>query len=910
MNFTDFPSYPLQRTVLTILFVTGIVCHGLGQDRAGNIMGKIKDSGADRNCAFVVIAILKNDSTLVRFTRTRRDGGWIIRDIREGSYLLLTSHPAYDDYLARIVITRDSTNDLGVLYLRPKSDTLAAAIVTPKSPPLHIRGDTLDYNTTGLKLKANATVEELLKRLPGVTVNQDGSFTINGVRVQRLLVDGEDFFGGDPTIVTKNFNADMIARIQFLDKKSSETEFTGVDDGQRTKTVNLVLKEDSKKGYFVQGEVSGGAQGYDNVNGMLGAFRGPRQFGVLAMTANTGATGFSGEGAGLSIGSGGDALGASAGGGIPQVEGLGAHFANRWNGNVNHISGNSSFGFLVTRPYSSSVSQQILPDRVYMQSQNSRSINSSNQQALDATYDYKPDSLQAYHFSIGGTKTSGKNQFASSGSSSFNDTLVNGSQTAIRSLVTNQQFNGSVMWRMRSRKVKGRYFSMTAGLSNQSNVSSGYVYVLNSFYRPDGGLQNIDTTDQEKIITSSNLNLNGSLNYIEPVWKNTVLAIRYDVNYSRNESEQATYGRAGGKYQDFVDTLGDHYRNGLFSQSTTINLQAMGRPLNYTIGGDIRQFANIQENILADSTLKYNNWTINPRADARYAINQRQSISIDYTASTQQPTIDQLQPIQNNNNPLHITVGNPSLRSSFQQTLGLGFTEANRINFRVGVSFSVTTNSISSRVNTDSLGRQISQPVNVSGSHSGGVNMGVSNRPGNSGIELDLRANLSFGQNAGYVGALLNHNNYFSSGGGISIGKYVADRYAIRLNANATYSSNMSSVNPGFSTSFWTQNHSFEISWFPIAGLEVNTSGSYTWQEKISTFTGNNWNLFWSAYASKNFLQGRMVVKWQINDITGQNSGIGRTISGNTITQTAANTLGRYWVISASYRFVRHGKIK
>src|SRR5262249_7975990 len=154
-------------------------------------------------------------------------------------------------------------------------------------------------------MKVNATVEELLKRLPGVTVNTDGSISINGVRVEHLLVDGEDFFGGDPKIATQNLNADMIAKIQFLDKKSSQAEFTGVDDGKRKKTVNLVLKEDAKKGYFIKGEVGEGPQGFFDVNGILGAFRGPRQLAVLAMTANNGTTGFSGEGAGLSIGGAG-----------------------------------------------------------------------------------------------------------------------------------------------------------------------------------------------------------------------------------------------------------------------------------------------------------------------------------------------------------------------------------------------------------------------------------------------------------------------------------------------------------------------------------------------------------------------------------------------------------------------------
>jgi hypothetical protein len=904
-------SYPIWRWVVTFLFVLASFFHGLGQEEVGAVQGRIADSGLDRGCPLVVVAILNSDSSLVQFTRTKKDGSWAIRGIPAGVYLVLTSHPSYDDYMSRVMVKGDSLTDLGVIYLQPKSDSLAAVVVTPRNPPMHIRGDTLEYNTANVKMHVNATVEELLKRLPGVQVDQNGIISINGVQVQHLLVDGEDFFGGDPTIVTKNFNADMIAKIQFLDKKSNQTEFTGVDDGQRTKTVNLVLKDDAKKGYFVKGEAGAGPDGYENVNGVLGAFRGPRQLAALAMTANNGTTGFIGEGAGLMIGGGpGDALGASTGGGIPQVGGAGAHYADKWNGNEDHVSGNGSFGFMSTRPYSTSITQQTLPDSVYTQAQSSHSLNISNQQRLNADYDYLPDSIQAFRFSVGGTKAAGHNQYGSSGSSSFNDTLVNSSQSNIRSIANNEQFNGTVMWRIRARKKKARNFSLTGRMSNQSNTSGGYVYVLNNFYRPDGSLLNIDTTDQRKVISSSNLTLNSNLNYIGPLWKNTVLAVRYNLNFSQSESQQSTFSKGDGKYQDLIDSLSNHYRNNVLSQTATINLQGTGRPLTYTIGGDIRQYSNLQKNVLTDSTLKYRYTTLNPRVDARYAINKDQGISFNYSANTQQPSINQLQPVQNNNNPLYITLGNPNLRSSFSQNFGLGFNAVKPIFFNVGLHFGFTTNSISTRVYTDSLGRQISQAVNVSGSENGGLYLGMNHKFKGSGIDLGANANLSFGRNANYVGDILSQNDNLSAGGGLSIGKYVADKYSIRLNGNANYSSNVSSVNPSLSTRYWTQSHIFELSWFPMAGLELNTTGNYSWQEKTATFTGNNWTFFWNAFISKNFLQSRLVVKWRVNDILGQNAGIGRSISGNTTTQTTSNIVGRYWMISASYRFIRHSRMK
>ncbi|HTR29175.1 MAG TPA: TonB-dependent receptor [Puia sp.] len=886
------------------------IFHGLGQERPGAIQGKIQDSALDRGCAFVVVAILDQDSSLVRFTRTKRDGSWVIRGLPTGGYLLLTSHPSYDAYLARVVIKCDSITDLGTLYLEPKSDTLAAAIVTPKNPPMHIRGDTLEYNTSNVKMKVNATVEKMLKRLPGVTVNQDGTISINGVRVERLLVDGEDFFGGDPKIATQNLNADMIAKIQFIDKKSSQAEFTGVDDGQRTKTVNLVLKEDAKKGYFVRGEAGDGPQGFYNVNGMLGAFRGPRQLAVLAMTANNGNTGFSGEGAGLSIGGAGDALGASAGGGIPQVEGAGAHYADKWNANRNHVSGNGSFGFMSIRPYSSTITQQTLPDSVYTQAQQSSSVNTSNQQRLNADYDYIPDTVQAFRFSLGGMKAAGQDQYVFSGSSAFNDTLVNSSKTNIHGIVDNQNFNGNIMWRVRSRKTRARNFAVTAGMSEQSNTTTGYLYVLNNFYKPDGSLLNIDTTDQRKAITSLNKNFNGSLNYTEPLWKNTVLALRYNLNVNRSESRQATFDRGDGKYSDFVDSLSNHYQNNVISQSATLNIQGSGKPLTYTIGGEVIQFSNAQKDLQKDSTLKYHYLTLNPRINARFAISKNQGISLNYSANTEQPSINQLQPVQNNNNPLYITLGNPNLRSGFSQNFGFGFDAVKPIYFNMGLNFGYMSNAISTKVTTDRLGRQISQAVNVSGSRNVGVYFGFNHKFMPVGIEIGMNFNGNAGRSVNYVGDILSNNDIYNAGGGMSIGKYVADRFNIRLGANANYSATRSSINTSQAIHFWTQNENFELSWFILPGLELNTNGYYNWQQKTSAFVGNTSTFFWNAFVSKNFLQNRLVVKWWINDILGQNAGIGRSISGNTTSQTSSNVVGRYWMISASYRFIRHGRIK
>ena len=879
------------------------------------IKGRIHDTTTDKDCPFAVIALLQPDSALLQFTRTRKDGTFSFRGVPPGQYRLLISHPAYSDTYRTITVRANIVTDLGMLSPSPKADTLTAVVVTPTTVPPKMNGDTLEFNTAHIKTKVNANVEELLARLPGVQIDQNGGITVNGQKVQRLLVDGEDLFGGDPTIVTRNFNADMIAKVQLLDRKSDQAQFTGIDDGQKTKTLNLTLKEDSKRGYFTKIEAGGDPQGYYNINGLLGSFKKRRQFAALGMAANNGNTGFSGAmgdlGAGLNVGGGtNDALGASAGGGIPRVIGAGMHYADKWNGNEDHVVANYQYGRLVTHPVSSSRTEQILSDSIYVQNQQSNSANNQEQHGLNVDYDYIPDTLSAFRFSLGGMNMTGRNEFGSTGNSLFNDTLVNDSRRTIHSDVTNQNFRGSIMWRIRARKKQGRNFSVLAGMAEQDNTTKGYLYSLNNFYQPNGSLQSADTIDQRKVISTNGLFVNTSLNYTEPLWKNAVLGFSYGLSFNKSQSLQSTYNKGDGKYQDYVDSLSNHYQNNVLTQRATINLQVNDKLFGYTVGGDILHYSYRQMDLLKDSLLKYQYLNFAPRINARYNMTPYTGFSFDYGGYTQQPSITQLQPVQNNNDPLHITLGNPNLHPSFSHHFGLGFHSLKPLVINVGINYGFTTNSISTMTYTDSLGRQVSQAVNVGGSNNGGMYFSINKKL--KGIDLDVgfNTNLSYGRSVNYIGQSLSNNDNYNAGGGISLSKYVADKYSFSINSNVNYSYSRSSINTGVLTRYWTQSQNAQLSVFPIKDFEINTNGYYNWRQKTSLFDQNNSTFLWNAFINRNFFSNRLALRWQVNNILNQNAGISRSNYINTISESNFNVIGRYWLLTATYRFMNHGKIK
>ncbi|MHA4811735.1 outer membrane beta-barrel protein [Flavitalea flava] len=788
-------------------------------------------------------------------------------------------------------------------------------IVTPRTATPHLRGDTLEYNVSNLKLHINANVEEMLARLPGVQIDPDGGITVNGKKIQRLLLDGEDFFGGDPTVVTRNFNADMIAKVQILDKKSRQAEFTGVNDGQTTKTINLTLKDNSKQGFFSKVGAGTSPQGYYNINGILGAFKGRRQLGVLGLVANNGATGFGGNvgemGAGLSLGGGGgDAFGASAGAGIPNAIAGGIHYADKWNGLEDHLVANYHFGQINTNPFSSNISRQVLPDSIYTQAQKNSSINRQHQHAFSGEYDYTPDSISAFHFAFGAGTMKGNNRLSSTGRSAFNDTLINSSQRNIESAVQNQNFNGSVMWSIHGAKEKRRNFSILAGMATDDNTTNGFIKSVNNFYRPNGTLLKADTTDQRKVFKTNGLIVNANMYYIEPLWNATVLAASYGLSFNKSGSLMNTYNKGDGKYQDYIDSLSNNYQTNLTTQRLTLNLQSDGKKISYTIGADLLHFSYRQADLLKDTVFRYQYVNIAPRIDARYNIDNYRNFSFGYSSSTQQPSITQLQPVQNNNDQLHIVIGNPGLRSSFTQNFAFGFTDLKPFVWTLGGTYSFTSNDISTKTITDSLGQQISQAVNVNGSKNASVNFSINKKLKPIDWDLAFNTNLLYSHSLNYLNQYLSRNDNYNTAASISLTKYVAEKYTFMVRSNFTYTDLKSSVNTAALTSFWTQNHSVSVVLYPFPGFRIHSNFDYSWRQKLDNFDKNNSVAYWVIGLHKELFQHRLDLDWIMPDILGQNKGITRTNINNTINESTAQVIGRYWMLSAVYHIISKGKSK
>lgn len=773
-----------------------------------------------------------------------------------------------------------------------------------------MKGDTLEYNTEHLKMRHNAVVEDLLRRLPGLRVDPDGTIWYNGEKIQHLLVDGEEFFQTDPTLITRNFDAAKIARIQLLDRKSEKAVFTGVDDGSRTKTINLVIKEGVKNGYSGSTSAGGNPSGYYSNKVFVVGLRNKEQVGVLGLTDNTGAAGSSGNGSGsgplILPDNGTDALGASAGTGIPRTNGSAVHYANRWNETGSHLSGDYLIGSLWKHPITTTLTSQILPEGIYKQDQSEQSWNRETMHRIMGVFDGVLSPRSAFQLRIDGGISSAENQFKALTNTRLNDALENSELRTIRDQSNKQTFNSSLSWRIQPGKKTGQLISVIVAAQSSNSKTNGYLYSLDQSFQPDGSSARKDTVDEWKRITDHGLRATGTVFYIQPLFAGAVLGCSYSLAMQNQNTIQYSFGRNGDKYDHLIDSLTTVAQTQTFVQGTTVNIQGKTQYINYTLGILGTDYRSRQEDLQKDSAarLHYINWS--PKLLLNYTPNSHFNLKVEYRIETILPTADQMMPIKNNNSPLSVNLGNPDLKPSTRQLLEFRFNWLKKWMIALDLRANINNGSISTKTITDSFGRQVSQPVNVAGG--GLIALAASINRSMGGIDWGLSGTNTYSRTINFVNADLVRTDLYVNGLEVNAKKYLAERLSFQISTSFSYTASQTSVTESPNLHYWSQFHALSATFYPMPKYEFGTSAKYEWQQSVKTLSGATSIILWNAYASRSFLNDRLILRVQINNILDQNSGIDRVNTGNTSTQTAKNILGRVWMLSATYHFDRRLK--
>ena len=886
--------------------------------------GNVSDTGNKQPLFNATICLLRQkDSVLTRFIRSDHNGNFTINNIAEGDYVLQVYYPSFADFSDKISLNASSPPFK--IALRAKSTLLADITLVSKLAAIRLKGDTLEYKADSFKLKDGAMVEDLLKRLPGIQVDKDGKITAMGESVQKVLVDGEEFFGDDPTIATKNIQADAIDKVQVFDKKSDQATFTGIDDGVKNKTINLKLKDDKKKGYFGKLELGGGTDDKWSNSLMLNKFKGKSKFSGYGIMSSTGKTGLNweengqyGETKNLDYNEDygyfysdyeHDDFGGSNydGEGLPRNWAAGVNYSRKWDDDKQNINGSYLYKKLLTESNSNTYTKYIVDTNSTLNTyENKTTFNNRSRNSLNATYDWMIDSSVSIKLTAKGYADNNESN------TSYNKNITNQlNQQVTQSKRTNNingtsnNYKSSLLIKKKFKK-QGRTISFNLDIAGNNTASDNYLYEHDTYYLPT---TNDSITDQLKNNHTTTQIITGKIVYTEPLIKKVFMELNYSMNENKNNSEIKSFDKsASGKYDNENSLYSNHYQFDVFTNSGGVTLKYSGKKTSFYFGSNIANTHFTQEDLVTTNTTERYYFNLFPKAGFSHKFSQFKGININYNGSTKQPTITQIQPLRNNNDQLTIMIGNPLLQQEFKHNINLNYNSykvMSESNIYLYSGGTITSNAIVTNNTTlvDS-GKTTIQYTNVNGNYNAYGGMGYYCKI----KKLDIRCSSGIDFNASryisFVNSKKNITDNYTPGLRLWIGKEKEKKYNISYGCRLNYNISASSLQPGINNNYWTQVHNFDMNITLPWKLEINQEIEYTIRQKTALYNKNNNVVLWNAYIGRKILKdNKGMIKLSANDLLNQNIGYNRYVNNSTITENNYQTIARYFQVSFLWNF-------
>ncbi|WP_239452936.1 outer membrane beta-barrel protein [Flavobacterium tistrianum] len=875
------------------------------------------------------------DSILIKFTRAKENGYFELNNIKDGKFILLVSYPKYADFVDKFSLDSTKlTKDYGKINLADKGRLLSEIIIKGNRAAMKIKGDTLEFDPKAFKIEPNAKVEDLIKQFPGIQIDKDGKITAQGETVTKVLVDGEEFFGDDPTLVTKNLRADMVDKVQLYDKKSDQAAFTGIDDGQKTKTLNVKLKEDKKNGHFGKVELGIGTDGFYNGQAMFNKFWDKKKLAAYGILANTGQVGLgwgdkdkygqssyqiTDDGGIYFSNNGNDEFdswnGQFNGEGIPIVQTGGIHFDNKWHKDKESININYKIGDIKLSGTRNDINQQNLSSSsIYNTSDKSFEKNMLKNK-LDLTYEIKIDTTLTLKLNVDGLlKNSNSSEAEMRKGTDEQGNLLNNLKQATTNEADDKIFNINTLLTKRLKKT-GRTLSLNLSQSSTSSKSDGYLnsraeFFATSVISPDS----TKVVDQNKVNTISNTAFKSNLIYTEPLSKSLSLILNYGFNISNGKADRKSFNKSpDGNYNVLDSIFSNNYE---LDQS----INQIGAIFNYkknkTVFSFGSKFSGVhfkQYDVYSDSSFKQKFINYMPQINYQYNFKQRESLRLSYNGNTEQPTLDQLQPIRNNQNQLNTIVGNPNLDPSFKNTLRGSYYSYKVLTnqyFSVNGSYVFTLNPIISSVVTNERGESISKFVNLENKAT--TSYYLNSNFGKTIKAIDMTAGIGISANKNvnynYINTQLNQTKNSSYSLNLNLSKYKEKKYNFNTSFGPTYNVADASINENSDSNGWGFNGNFWASIELPFKLEITTDGNYLYNGKTQVIQETFERFIWNASISKKFLKtDNLRVSITGRDLLNQNVGFNRSAFNGNISQSTYTTIQRYFMFSVSWDFSKMG---
>jgi hypothetical protein len=878
----------------------------------GQLSGRVIDSQTHQPLPGAnIIATNERDSLEKRFTTTDTEGQFVLKGVRDASYRLSVSFLGYKKSSQNVVAT-GSQQQLPPISMEAQSEKLGDVTVTGTTPAATLRGDTTEFNANAYKMNPDANVEDLVKKMPGVTL-ENGTVKAQGEEVKKVLVDGKPFFGDDPSVALKNLPAEIIERVQIFDQQSDQSQLTGFNDGQNSKTMNIVTRSDRRNGRF--GNMMAGYGTDDRYIGAanLNQFNGNQRISAVLLSNNInrqnfGTQDFLGAMGGTSNFGSRGGRGSGGGGsqsGITTIHSMGLNYSNEIKNKLK-LSGSYFYNISQTDNNQTSSTEFILnADSSRIENnQNSSEVDNHNHR-INVRAEWDIDSMNtliivpSLNFQdntslSGNAETQG---FRIGGA----DQLRNRSTYRSDAETSGYNLNNRITYRRKFTK-RGRTLSadVNTSLSRREPLSSS----LSDITYLTTGLTLL--TDRRTITTNDGLTLSTNLAYSEPWGEKSMIQLNVGNSTTLNESFRQTNDLDDPSDQYLqIDSLSNKYKNRFITNKAGLTYRLKTEKVNLSAGVEL-QNANLSGDQTYPQAAQTDKQFTNllPNAYANIRLTDMQRLTINYNTSTAPPSITQLQNVSEySSNLTRVTKGNPDLEPQYQHSITSRLMHVNketRSNFFVLFGGSIQQNSIgNATIYLDTI--QIVTPVNKGTGYTL-RSMANYGRPFNA---IKCNVNLSGGYNYGRTPGFVNGNantattNAFSLGGVVS--SNISDKIDFTLSSNATYNLVHNTVSSQTNNEYYSQNSSFRFNWMFWKNFTLQNDVSNTLYRGLSSSFNQNITVVNLGIGKKMFKNNAGELRVTAYDLFNNNTSISRTITGNQITDQQSTTLNRYVMATFTY---------
>lgn len=926
--------------IWTVLLLTAPLST-YAQNKIVTVSGRVIEAGTKEPVELAAVQLLSlPDSTQVAGMTTSTQGYFSLSKQKPGKYLLKVSFIGYVTKIIPVQLTANvPAKKMGNIELATDAVMLQEAVVVAEAPQVTVVEDTLMYNSSAYRTPEGAMLEELVKKLPGAEIDDDGNVKINGKDLKKIMVDGKEFFGGDVKTGLKNLPVDMVDKLKTYDKKSYLARVTGIDDGEEETVLDLTVKKGMNQGWFGNADLGAGTKDRYTGRMMLNRFVDKTQFSIIGSANNVNDQGFSGGGGGPRW---------RSNNGLNATKMLGANFATQTN--KLELGGSVRYNFQDADISSINSSERFLQNGNSYSNSNNKNRNKGTNLNADFRMEWKPDTLTNIifrpNFSYGRTNNASRSESGTFNEDPFNlivnpndylnfdnlsddplkDIRVNATNSA--SLSKGKSLSGNATLQV-NRKLnnRGRNLTFRGVFGYGDNDNDQYTQSETRYYQLLNHLGGDSILYRNQYITTPtrNYNYTAQVTYSEPIAKATFLQFSYQFQYKYSKSDKTTFdlldypdwaigGALPSGYESHaVDSLSKNAEYRYYNHDASVGLRFIRPKYQLNVGMSFQPqnstLSYKKGDYMIDTTRTVFNFA--PNMDLRFRFSKVSQLRFTYRGRSNQPTMENLLPITDNSNPLNIRMGNPGLKPSFAHTMRLFYNTYNAEKQRgimTHFSFTATQNSISNSTRyNEETGGLITRPENINGNWNAFGMFGFNTALKNKKYTINTFTNVNYQNNVAFLYNQDTKNNDRNTSTGLTLGERVTgsyrnDWFEFSLNGSINYTAERNKLRPENNQEPYTYSYGASTNITMPWKMTLATNIANQSRRGYRDSSMNRDELIWNAQLAQSLLKGAATVSFEVYDILRQQSNISRSLSADMRSVSEYNGINSYCMVHFIYR--------